>query len=240
MCTVSWAHQSGGFHLLCNRDEKRTRGAALAPQVKEIAGTRYIAPVDADFGGTWIAVNEWGLAICLLNGNAGQRISGRRLSRGLLIPELIWARSIDDAAFLMSRHDLTLFAPFTTVLLEPGQPANVVSWDGVRSTVNPNADFLAPLVSSSFDAPGVQRVRRVEFARLAGRAQAPDPARLYRFHASHGASPNAYSPCMHRADAETVSFSWIIVSPREIRFLYTPAAPCKGAPGEQEVLSRAA
>src|ERR1051326_3966193 len=68
VCTVSWTHQPGGYHLLCNRDEKRTRGAARAPELRLIGGTRCISPADSDFGGTWIAVNEWGLTLCLLNG----------------------------------------------------------------------------------------------------------------------------------------------------------------------------
>ena len=51
---------------------------------------------------------------------------------------------------------------------------------------------------------------------------------------------HAYSPCMHRADAETVSFSWAVVSPREVRFLYLPVAPCRHSRGDQQILARAA
>jgi len=45
---------------------------------------------------------------------------------------------------------------------------------------------------------------------------------------------------MHRADAETVSFSWVVVSPREVRFLYLPVAPCSHSRGDQQILARAA
>ena len=38
MCTVSWVHQPGGYHLVCNRDEKRTRPTALTPRLLERAG----------------------------------------------------------------------------------------------------------------------------------------------------------------------------------------------------------
>jgi hypothetical protein len=236
MCTVSWTHQDGGYHLLCNRDEKRTRGVASAPCVKRVAGTRYIAPIDKDFGGTWIAVNEWGLAICLLNG--GGAGSGS-VSRGLLIPEMIWARSADDACFLLGRQNLTFFAPFTTIVLEPDHSATVLTWDGARLEINPDADSLSPLVSSSFDTERVRQRRRAEFSRRIG-VRLADPAHLYNFHSSHGSGPDAYSPCMHRQDAETVSFSWIVVTPQEIRFTYSAAAPCQSAPCEQEILPRAA
>src|ERR1041384_8245608 len=81
VCTVSWVHQPGGYHLLCNRDEKRTRGAAFAPQVLERGGVRYIAPIDSECGGTWLSANEFGLSVCLLNGAADAEPWGLRRSR---------------------------------------------------------------------------------------------------------------------------------------------------------------
>ena len=101
-----------------------------------------------------------------------------------------------------------------------------------------------PLTSSSFDSCGVRRFRLGEFARRAGMAARVDPALLYQFHASHGtavdATADAYSPCMHREDAETVSFSWVVVTREEVRFLYSPSAPCRCSPCEQKLLARAA
>jgi hypothetical protein len=97
-----------------------------------------------------------------------------------------------------------------------------------------------PLTSSSYDAAGVRRARLNEFARLVGPARPIYPPLLYCFHSSHGAIRDAYSTCMHREDAETVSFSWVIVSRDEIRFLYSPGAPCQTKPGNQQILARAA
>ncbi|PWT90672.1 MAG: hypothetical protein C5B56_05030, partial [Proteobacteria bacterium] len=71
MCTVSWVHQPDGYHLLCNRDEKRTRGVASGPRLQRCGGVNYLAPMDPDFGGTWIATNEFGISLCLLNGEIG-------------------------------------------------------------------------------------------------------------------------------------------------------------------------
>ena len=112
MCTVSWAHQPGGYHLLCNRDEKRTRGAAFAPRVREIGGVRYVAPIDPDGGGTWLATNEHGVSLCLLNGEPGFESAGPRRSRGGLILELAWAPSAGECALWTSHLDLKLFLPF--------------------------------------------------------------------------------------------------------------------------------
>jgi hypothetical protein len=243
MCTVSWVHQPDGYHLLSNRDEMRTRGIATAPRVMERGGIRYIAPVDADYGGAWLAANERGLSVSLLNGvpdpTAGPAGSSRR-SRGLLIHELAWAPSASECIFWMKQLDLGPLAPFILLVLEPGQSAILAKWDGRELAVDPAGDSQMPLTSSSYDAAGVRRSRLKEFARRVGAAERLDPALLYWFHTSHGSAPDAYSTCMHRENAETVSFSWVSVTRDSIRFLYSPAAPCRCSPCEQEVLFRAA
>lgn len=237
MCTVSWTHQADGYQLLCNRDEQRTRRTATAPGVFERGCTRFVAPTDADHGGTWIAVNEHGLGLCLVNGRRWEP-ARRGRSRGFVIPELIWLRSADDCAYVVGQCDLSPFAPFTLLMLEPGQPATVAAWDGGTLAVDRNADRRAPLVSSSFDPEGVRRSRVREYVRHT----TGDASSLYRFHTNHGdnGAGSPYSPCMHREDAETVNFSWVVVTPGEVRFLYLPGAPCRCEPGEQSVLQRAA
>jgi hypothetical protein len=240
VCTVSWTQQPGGYHLLCNRDEKRTRGTAFAPGVVKIGGVRYIAPIDPDGGGTWLAANEYGVSLCLLNGQPGFESAGPRLSRGLLIPELARAPSAGDCALWTKQLDLRPYSPFSLVILEPERPAIVAQWDGSELVIDPAGDAHMPLTSSSHDAEGVRRSRLNEFATRVGTARPFDPALLYGFHSSHGASPDAYSTCMHRADAETVSFSWVVVTRSAIRFLYSPGAPCLSRPSEQNILLRAA
>ena len=239
MCTVTWVHESEGYHLLSNRDEKRTRGIASAPSLHRCGGVRYLAPVDPDFGGTWIAANEYGLALCLLNGDRAPHPTRPRLSRGVLIPDVIWAHSLDDCMFLLSQTDLEPYAPFSLAMLEPGIPAMVARWNGRTLSFSPG-DAQVPLTSSSYDPNGVRRVRVDEFTRRSVASERVDGASLYWFHSSHGRSPDAYSTCMHREDAETVSFSWVIVTRQEVRFLYSPAPPCRCVPTQQEILARGA
>jgi len=240
MCTVSWTHQNGGYHLLCNRDEKRTRGTAFARAVFLRGGVCYIAPVDSDCGGTWLTANELGLSVCLLNGEAERRQAAPLLSRGLLLKELAWSESSAECRLRVRHLDLRTYAAFTLLVLEPGNPATVAQWDGADLTIDADADSRMPLTSSSFDAAGAREYRMREFARLVGSREHIDPAHLYWFHSDHGASPGAYSPCMHRDDAETVSFSWVVVTRDEIRFLYSPAPPCRSIASEQKILTRAA
>ena len=240
MCTVSWVHQPEGYHLLCNRDEKRTRGTAFAPRVMRRGGVRYIAPVDSDGGGTWLSVNEFGLSLCLLNGSTGLQPPGARRSRGLLVRELAWAPCAGECAIWLRQLNLGPYAPFSLLMLEPRQSTVLAQWDGRELTVDPAADRHMPLTSSSYDSDGVRRSRLNEFVRRVGTARSFDPALLYWFHSSHGQAPDAYSTCMHREDAQTVSFSWVIVSRDAVRFLYSPGAPCQSNPSDQQILARAA
>jgi len=235
MCTASWLHEDGGFQLFFNRDEKRSRMRAGAPRVEPRNGVLSIAPVDGDHGGTWISVNERGLALCLLNGPHG---AGGSRSRGLLLSSLAGARTAGEALEKLAAADLSRYAAFTMVALQPGRKAAIAEWDGVAAKLLDDGDAQAPLASSSFDPAGVRVKRRQEFARITGGLRAC-PARLFQFHESHARGADAYSPCMHRPDAETVSFSWVKVSPREVSFFYTPAAPCQWVPGQIIAIPRA-
>src|SRR6516164_7611856 len=134
MCTVTWLREEGGYHLFCNRDEKLTRKPALPPRLGVRDGVRYLAPIDGDFGGTWIATNEFGVSLCLLNGTAGLRPAVVR-SRGLLLLDLVSSRSLEEVVDTVEATDLTLYAPFTLAALSPGKAATVIEWDGSRSVV---------------------------------------------------------------------------------------------------------
>ncbi|MBM3774140.1 MAG: NRDE family protein [Acidobacteria bacterium] len=247
MCTVSWLHEEDGYQLLANRDEQRRRPPAEGPQLQERASVRHLAPLDGKAGGTWLAVNEFGISICLLNGaclsqspapspaTAGAR---ERRSRGLVPLELVRAGSALEACERAWRLDLAAVSPFTLVILEPGQPAALFEWTGEEKAVLLHADPYMPLISSSFDEAAVNARRRQEFSRKLESAGKLDAHALYWFHESHGASPDAYSPCMHRADAETVSFSWVRACEQEVGYFYTPAAPCRWRPGETIKLAR--
>src|SRR5437868_13929258 len=109
MCTVSWLREPGGYHLLCNRDEKHTRAKAQPPEIYQ----NYISPTDGDHGGSWISVNEHGVAFCLLNSGVSRNAC---VSRGQLIRHLAPARHIGAI-------DPTPYAPFILLMLQPAAPA---------------------------------------------------------------------------------------------------------------------
>jgi hypothetical protein len=242
MCTVSWIHDDAGYQLFFNRDEKLSRKRALPPRLAARDGVRFLAPVDGDFGGTWIAMNEFGVSVCLLNGpnitNSGGGDRGPSRSRGLLLPELIASSSVAAIYESVRLADFAVFAPFTLAALGPGQMTAMVEWDGSRKTVRFQDEPCHMLTSSSFDTEAVRASRQEEFRGLLASCRQVDANLLVRFHGSHVPSRSAYSTCMHRPDAETVSFSRIRVSEREADFFYAPAAPCESIPGVQLKLTR--
>ena len=63
------AARGKGIRLACNRDELRTRPAALPPIIRTFGNRKAIMPVDPISNGTWIAVNDAGIAATLLNVN---------------------------------------------------------------------------------------------------------------------------------------------------------------------------
>jgi hypothetical protein len=222
--------------LLCNRDEKLTRKSALEPRLAIRNGTRFLAPVDGDFGGTWIATNEFGVSVCLLNGanltDAEIHAPAPRRSRGLLPLDLIPEPSVPVICDRLRATDLSAYAAFTLAALEPGHPVAVLEWDGSKKTLLFEEADRFMLTSSSFDSEEVRRRRREEYSRVHSGDE------LFALHRSHTPARNAYSTCMHRPDAQTVSFSWIRVSKLVATFYYTPAAPCQQVAGVSKKLRR--
>jgi hypothetical protein len=237
MCTVSWIHTPRGYHLLSNRDERHTRKPALAPVIHEARGVRFIAPVDGDHGGSWIAVNEFGITFSLVNryrcGQCSSEAKPKPPSRGLLLTSLADCRSQEDAHSRFERLDPAAYPPFTVAVLAPGKPSLLLHWTGRDSLVERNGEAAMPLISSSFDPRGVEVYRKRLFNTLAAKHGRVDLKLLLEFHASHAPTPSAYSPCMHRDNALTVSFSKVAVADGVIEFVYFPIPPC--ARREREV-----
>src|SRR5206468_9651830 len=72
----------GGIRVASNRDELRSRAPGLAPEVRGFGSRRAMMPIDPVSGGTWIAVNDAGLAMTLLNANFAQPVLRRASGSG--------------------------------------------------------------------------------------------------------------------------------------------------------------
>ena len=227
MCTASWLIRPDGFELFFNRDESRQRGRARGPRVCDVSGRRAITPIDEDAGGTWIGVNDCGLAIGLLNSSSvvsTDEPDDAYRSRGLLVLDVLVAFSRQDVRGVLRAEELERYRGFRLLVIEPNSEPHVFAWDGRELT---ETVAVMPLSSSTFDAEGADRERSALLREMIAGPPAEATADvLDAFHHSHAPERGPFSPCMHRADARTVSASHVIVDRSRARFSYTPGPPC--------------
>ena len=233
MCTMTWFYGAQGSQVFFNRDERRTRRPALPPAVHTRGGRRFVAPLDGDFGGSWLAVNECGLTLALHNAYADTSTAPPAdgyTSRGLLLTSLIELSTAEDVLERLEQDGLRRFRSFLLTVFPVRELPIVASWIGQRLQVRRHVENALPLVSSAFDSAEVQS-RRFELFRRMRQESRVAPFELHlAYHASHLPQRGAYSPCMHRPDACTVSFSRIRVEQEQVLFDYAPHSPCRGLP----------
>jgi len=229
VCTATWIRWEDGYEVFFNRDELRTRKPAQPPAELVHDGVRCLAPVDGDAGGTWIGVNEFGVTIGLANGPAGPVELPERpfRSRGLLVLDLLASRSAEDAARRLGAIDPSLYRPFSLFALDAGREPELWSSDGTRIGPGKPASEGALLFSSSRDAERARSERQALLRRMILEHGGLDPALLEGFHASHLPERGAFSPCMHREDAGTLSTTRVRVGTDEVELAYAAGPPCE-------------
>lgn len=230
MCTVSIiALASGGYRVVCNRDESRDRPAAAAPRWRPIerGAGRALWPMDMEAGGTWIAASEPGMSLCLLNlspGSAGWA-ARRGRSRGLLLPELIGCKSVERVADRWRTLDLESFAPCRMIGVGLGGSGVLeASWDGRAGSVKWHSGVPVCFVSSGL-GDHLVAPRLDLFADLVIR-RGPTPDAQDAFHRHTWRDRPHLSVMMSRADARTVSVTTLEVAERggrvEVHMAYEP------------------
>jgi hypothetical protein len=226
VCTASWLTHSGRLHLFFNRDELRTREPASPPGLAERGGVRYLAPVDGRAGGTWIAATERGSVLALLNRSGGAR-PPRALTRGEIVPALAGAPAPDEAERALRELSLDRFAPFRLAALWRAPAAGIaLAWDGTALARQPLDPALGLLASSGLGDERAETVRGTTWRRRRAEAGAWTPAHHRAFHREHAPRRGAWSVCVHRREASTVSYTEVELAPDEIALRYFHGPPC--------------
>lgn len=248
MCTLTWFYrEDGSYHLLFNRDELKTRQRAEPPRLHVAEnGMEYLAPIDADAGGTWLAVNSAGVTVCLLNDYRAPdpEIAADQIhSRGEVVAKIAGCSDADEAFSLLSDMPLAHYRGFRLVVF--CGKVRKWRWD-TRELVELGDEVIRnPITSSSYDEVNVQRTRAAFFDSLEGPTNLD---KLQFFHSAHidddlcevsGEAVAVSSVCMHRQYAETVSQCEVGVDGDAVSIAYTDGAPCKTAAGAPVLLPRA-
>ncbi|MDG2054321.1 MAG: NRDE family protein [Phycisphaerales bacterium] len=246
MCTLTIVPEcletssDSAYRLAFNRDEQHTRPIAQLPKVEVHGNKKVILPREPDGGGTWIAVSDAGLAFALLNVNPPNRsgtVSGG-LSRGVIIPALLSADSIESVAGMLPTATQEVRRPFRLVVTDGRMCIEAVQGFGRMSCQM--HDLIEPIMrsSSGLGDDVVEGPRRSLFESMFVDSDLSPISIQDQFHASRILNHDEQSVDMWREDARTVSTAVITVTAVEIRMVYTPGAPREKAPGVPYALMR--
>ena len=227
MCTVSFIARQRGYLLAMNRDEQLSRPQGLPPKIIAVAGRKIIRPSEPG-GGTWISVNDEGVTFALINWYAvSARVKTNPVSRGDVVNAVSAQTSAAAAQEILEQLPLQRMNPFRLIGIFPAtQEVMEWRWNLKRFARQKHPWHTQQFISSGFDEPTAQRLRRETFRRALQQKSAGSLAWLRRLHRSHQPASGPFSTCMHRHDAATVSGSLITVSARRAAMLYQPGSPC--------------
>ena len=247
MCTLTLAWRAFGdapVALAANRDEALDRRAE-PPAVRDPVdddGVRYVAPRDAEAGGTWIGLSASGVAVAVTNRWLDADREGDR-SRGLLVRDCLEADSAEAAVRAVERDLETRSYDGFNLVLADAVAAFRLSYDGglavarldpgvhvvgnVGGVVNGVERFAVPDRRREFGAERVDSARRIA-AELV-----PDPgetSEAWLGRASGVLADHEYGACLHGDGFGTRSFTRIRTAAgpgTAPEFAYADGPPCE-------------
>jgi len=238
MCTVTIVPQfaSGdevsdrrvaGLRVVHNRDESRSRPQGRPPRIYEGSRHRALMPIDPPSGGTWVAANDAGMILTILNVNP--QVTAKRAydqSRGTIIPQLIDTDTATAASQLIGEIDTSPLAPFRLVITD----VHVVidhHFNGDAMAVRQYDLTSGPVMftSSGLGDRLVEPPRRALFDRMFAGAPHNWLDRQKAFHRHVWPDRTHLSVCMSRDEARTVSMTMIDVDDDAVAMTYYPDAP---------------
>jgi hypothetical protein len=229
MCSLSFIPRSNGYLLAMNRDERLSREVALPATVSNIGNHFALFPYESS-GGTWIGANDSGVALALLNRNVEEGSSRKLKSRGRVIPQLLVAGTAGELQTAVRRLDLIGTLPFKLVAFIPDERTIIEwNWDAtqLRSIIHPwtHGHWFSSGLSDSTAA----RKRGAVCQAAWKRARPGTLTWLRQLHRSHRPTRGAFSICVHREDAQTVSYTELSCGERLLKLRYRPGPPCQPA-----------
>jgi hypothetical protein len=232
MCTVTFAPRPRSYAVAMNRDEQLARAAGLPPAHIMLNGRAVLYPSEPS-GGTWMAVNESGVTLALINWYAvPARVKIHSASRGEIIKSAGAADSKYDVETTLAALPLARINPFRLIGIFPAtREIFQWQWDLKNLAGKKHRWRLQQWIFSGWDEPGAQRERSQAFRAAQKQGSAGSLDWLRRLHRSHALLAGPYSTCMHRADAATVSETEVVVFRQRATMFYRAGSPCQPLTG---------
>ena len=207
-----------------NRDDSLGRPAALPPALRRVAGVDTVYPTDP--AGTWIAANEFGITLALINWDR-PKLTPKLHSRGGVIPAVIGCTSTAAAATKLSELDLHGVWPFRLFgFFGNERTVREWRWNGSRLAAQSHLWQREHWFSSGLsDLKAAQQRRRIVDS-ASRDASLGKPAWLRKLHRQHGDGPGPFSICVHRNDAATLSYTEVVLHRAHLSMRYAAGQPC--------------
>jgi len=228
MCTLTVVTNNETYLIAMNRDEKITRSAGVPLHIYEVGSALAIYPRD-ESGGTWLAVNEYGITLALLNWNdvAASGVLAKTRSRGQVIPALLGSQSLSDVHEVIHLSNFEEMLPFRLVGVFPfEQQIWEWRWDAKQVASQLHLWHSRHWFSSSLSDERAESLRGAACRRAQHESDAGSVPWLRRLHASHATSPGPFSLCVHRDDVRTLSYSEVSVTAKRIGMGHFRGSPC--------------
>jgi uncharacterized protein with NRDE domain len=238
VCTLTFAWQvfpDAPLVVAANRDELVDRPSE-PPAVRD-GDRRFLAPRDAEAGGTWIGVNDAGVFVGITNRWVDADLAGER-SRGLLVRDALGCdtaeaagrlieNAVDDAAY--GGFNLVVADAAAALLYEYDGSLSVRGVEpGVHVVVNVGADGRYEVPASRADPAE----RQVAAVRVLQDRLAPDPGESptdWRDRAGAALADHDVGVCVHGDGFGTRSSSLLVVGDDEVDYRFADGPPCETA-----------
>lgn len=163
------------------------------------------------------------MALALINWHAQPLNEHAQFNRGIVVPHLLAAENLGRAAKLFESLPPERLNPFRLIAVSLSERALAEGrWDGNCLNLSQRPWARAHWFSSSRDEAGAARAR----AKIANRALGT-MSQLRGLHCSHQPERGAFCVCMHRDDAETVSYTEILAGQDGARMRHAAGALLK-------------
>jgi len=209
MCTVTLISTGANdFVLTSNRDEAPSRNT-LSPSFYEVENTKLLFPKDEVAGGSWIGVSEKKRVLCVLNGGLEmhERKASYRLSRGVVMKDLLVAKNLDKAI-----HDYNLngVEPFTLVVVEWNSKMEFkeLIWDGAKKHFS-KLPIESKIWSSSSLYNTEMKKERLKWFDDFKKEHSLSSNSIMEFHKTAGQGNEDYGVIMDRIFVKTTSITQI-------------------------------
>jgi len=231
MCTLSFISHEKGYVVAMNRDEHHGRARSFPPAIFGNA----IYPYEPGTKGTWLAINSAGITLALLNKNEDGPLPVKLRSRGELIPQLISADSLAEVHRRLVEVGFKGMWPFRLIAFSP-EEREICEWSRGTDLKKSYFDWQPRhWFSSGMSDIEANRVRTTVVERAWQQTDAGSLPWLRSLHRSHEPQRGAYSICVHRDDASSVSYSEIVYEDGNAIFRYASGFPCQYTAFESEL-----